>query len=191
MGFVRGVVIASVALVGVVIGAVAFLGLGLFAVSPPTISEAAPGQPWDVALEITDAFLSTQLSQPRADQPVQLSEAKAVMRADGTLTITGNAGAAGRAAPSAGGARLPINPSSIAVPVEIVMRPSVSQDGKLTVEIVRAQFGPLPVPAQLGNLLQGPVNDQIANALNGQAFAITELTLRDGAMLVRARQTTP
>jgi hypothetical protein len=35
------------------------------------------------------------------------------------------------------------------------------------------------------------VNDQIANALNGQPFSITELTVRDGAMLVRAKQTTP
>lgn len=191
MGFARAIVFAAVALVGLIVGAGAFLGIGLFAVSPPAISQAAPGQPWDVSLDITDAFLSNQLNQPRTDQAVQLSDAKTIMRADGTISITGNVGAGGRtAAPSAGG-RLPINPSGIAVAAEIVLRPSVSADGKLTVEVVRAQFGPLPVPAQLGSLLEGPVNDQLANALNGQPFAIIELTLRDGAMLVRAKQIAP
>lgn len=191
MGFIRALVIAFVGLIGVVVGAVAFLGLGLFAVSPPAISPAAPGQNWDVAVEISDAFLATQLSQPREGQPVQLREPKVAMKANGTLTITGNAGVGGSAAPSAGGARLPINPTSVNVPITIQMRPSVSAEGKLTVEIVSAQFGPLPVPSQLGALLEGPVNDQIANALNGQPFKLTELTMRDGGMQVRAKQTTP
>ena len=192
MGFIRALVIAFFGLLGVVIGAVAFLGLGLFAVSPPAISSAAPGQNWDVTVEISDAFLATQLSQPREGQPVQLREPKVAMKADGTLTITGNAGVGGGgAAPSAGGGRLPINPSNVNVPVTIQLRPSVSAEGKLTVEVVSAQFGPLPVPGQLGALLEGPVNDQIANALNGQPFTLTELTMRDGGMQVRAKQTNP
>jgi hypothetical protein len=109
------------------------------------------------------------------------------MRADGTVTITGNVGLGGGAAPSAG--RLPVNPAG-AVAATIVLRPTAA-DGKLTVQVVSAQLGPIPVPGNLGALLEGPVNDQIANALSGQAFTITELAVRDGALLVRAKQVTP
>lgn len=194
MGVLRAVTVGIVALVGVVLGVVGFLLLGLFAVAPPAISQAAPRQDWDVAIELTDAFLSTQLNRDNGgDQPVKLSNAKAVAHADGTLTITGNVGGAGGASgtPTTGGNRLPINPASISVPVEIVMRPTASQDGKLRVEIVKAQFGPLPVPNQIGKVLENPVNSQIATAMNSQPFFITNVTLRDGALTVRARQTTP
>jgi hypothetical protein len=195
MGLLRGAGIAIVALLGLIIGVVGFLLVGLFAISPPTISPAAPGQPWDVTLDITDTFLTTQLNTAQASGstgttpvPVQLSDAKATMLADGTITVIGNVGrSGGGAAPSAG--RLPINTSGN-VTAQIVLRP-IAVDGKLTVEVVSAQFGPLPVPASLGNLIQGPINDQIANALNGQSFSITEITVRNGAMLVRAKQTTP
>jgi LmeA-like phospholipid-binding len=194
MGLMRGLGVAVVALIGVIIGVVGFLAIGLLAISPPTISQAAPGQPWDVTLDITNAFLTTQMNKPRASSsgsssiPIQLSDAKAAMHADGTVTITGNLGrSGGTAAPSVG--RLPINVNGN-VAVEIVLRPKAA-DGKLTVEVVSAQLGPLPIPANLGGLLDGPINDQIANALNGQSFAITELTVRDGAMLVRAKQSTP
>lgn len=191
MGVLRGVTVAIVALVGVVIGVALFLVIGLFAVTPPTISQAAPGQDWDVTIEISDAFLSAQMnrSDSGADQPVQLSNAKAAAHADGTLTITGNVGGSsgGGAAPSSG-ARLPINTSAISVPVEIVMKPTAGQDGKLTVEIVKAQFGPLPVPSQVGKLLESPVNSQIAKAMNNEPFFITKITLRDGVMVIQARQ---
>lgn len=188
MGLVRGIVIAFFALAGLIVGAVAFLALGLFVVSPPTIAPAAKAQPWDVTVDITDTFLSAQLNRAGTDQPVQLSNAKSVTRADGTITITGNVGGGGATGTATGGGRLPINPSAVSVAVEIVMKPGVNQEGKLTVEIVKAQFGPLPVPNQIGKLLENPVNSQIANALNGQSFAITEISLRDGAMVVRARQ---
>jgi hypothetical protein len=191
MGLLRGAGIAFAALLGLIIGAVGFLVVGLFAISPPTISPAAPGQPWDVTLDITDAFLSTQLNNPQqaAAAPVKLSNAKAAMRADGTITITGNVAPSGGggAAPSAG--RLPVNPAG-GVGATIVLRPT-AVDGKMTVQVVSAQLGPLPVPANIGAVLEGPVNDQIASALDGQSFSITELTVRDGAMLVRAKQTGP
>jgi hypothetical protein len=197
MGALRGLIIGIVALLGIVIGAVGFLVLGLFAISPPDISEAAPGQPWDVTLEMNEAFLTTQLNNPSAAPsggtsaapvPVQLTDAKAVMNADGTIAITGLIGrAGGTAAPSAG--RLPINTSGN-VTVQIVLRPAAA-DGKLTVQVVSAQFGPLPVPANVGSILEGPVNEQIANALNGQSFSITEITVRQGNMLIRAKQTEP
>jgi hypothetical protein len=193
MGLVRGVVITLAVLIGVVIGVVGFLVVGLFAISPPDISPAAPGQPWDVTLDMSDTFLSTQLNNPQQNSsttvPIALSNAKAAMRADGTVTITGNVGLSGGggAAPSAG--RLPVNPAG-AVAATIVLRPTAA-NGKLTVQVVSAQLGPLPVPANLGALLEGPVNNQIANALSGQSFSITELTVRDGAMLVRAKQGAP
>lgn len=198
MGLLRGLSVVVVAVIGVILGVVGFLVIGLFAISPPTISPAAPGQPWDITLDITDTFLTTQLNTPRpsasassstAAVPVKLSNAKAAMHADGTVTVTGNVGLStgGGAAPSAG--RLPINTGG-AVTAQIVLRPKAA-DGKLTVEVVSAQFGPLPVPANVGSVLEGPLNDQIASALNGQAFKITEITVREGAMLVQAKQTTP
>ena len=68
------------------------------------------------------------------------------------------------------------------------MKPTAGQDGKLTVEIVKAQFGPLPVPSQVGKLLESPVNSQIAKAMNNEPFFITKITLRDGVMVIQARQ---
>jgi hypothetical protein len=199
MGLLRILGIVIAALLGVVIGAGGFLAIGLLAISPPDIGPAAPEQPWDITLDITDAFLTTQLNTPRASpsggassgvaSAIQLTDAKAAMHADGTITITGLLGrsGSGTAAPSAG--RLPINVNGN-VSVEIVLRPAAA-DGKLTVEVVSAQFGPLSVPSNVGSVLEGPINEQIANALNGQSFALTELTVRDGAMLIRAKQSTP
>jgi hypothetical protein len=192
MGVLRGLSLVVVALIGVLIGAAIFLVIGLFAISPPTISSAAPGQPWDVTLDITEAFLTTQLNTPRASSstssapvPVQLTNAKAEMNADGTITITGNAGlAGGGAAPSS--TRLPINPSG-AVAVQVTLRPSVT-DGALSTEVITAQVGPLSVDS-FGSLIEDQINNQITNSLNSQSFTITELTVRDGAMLVRAKQT--
>jgi hypothetical protein len=192
MGLVRGMIVAIAALIGVVIGVIGFLVIGLFAITPPEISPAAPGQPWDVTLDISDAFLTTQLNNPQQSSsspaPIALSNAKATMKADGTITITGNVGlSGGGAAPSTG--RLPINPAG-AIAATMVMRPAAA-DGKLTVQVVSAQLGPLPIPGNLGAVLEGPINDQIANALSGQSFSITELTVRDGALVVRAKEGTP
>lgn len=182
MGLVRGVVVAFAALFGVILGVVGFLVVGLFAVTPPDISPAAPGQPWDVSIEISDTFLTTQLNEVQQNSsstvPIRLTDAKGVMRADGTVTITGNAGVGNTTV------RLP----NLAVPVTIVLRPTAT-DGKLTVAIVSSQLGVIPVPGNLGSLLEGPINDQIANALSGQPFTLTELTVSDGMLLVRAQQT--
>lgn len=191
MRVVRGLVLTVVALIGLALGAVVFLALGLFVVQPPTIGGAAPRQNYDVIVDMTEAFLTEQIGKDTSgDKPVQISNAKVVMKADGTVTITGKVGGTG----NTGGARpssapaLPINPANLSVDVEMVMKPTANQDGKLTVQVVSARFGPVPVPGQLGRLLENPINNQIAKTMNNQPFAIISLVVRDGGMTVQVRQ---
>ena len=183
------VVLGVAALIGLVLGVVLLLALGLLAVQPPGIGAAAPAQPWDIELTMTDAFMTARLNEGRSDQPISLRDAKAKFRADGTLEITGTVGASSTAAPSGRPALpLPSAVSNASVGATIVLRPTVSTDGKLTVDVVSAQLGPLTIPAGLGRLLEGPVNSQLTNAMSGQPFRLLTVMLRDGSMTVRAKQ---
>ena len=191
-GVVRALILIVAGVLGLAIGVGALAAVGLLIVQPPTITAAGPAQPWDIELTLTDAFMTARLNEGRGDQPIALRDAKAKFRADGTVEITGTAGANTSATPAAGG-RLPIpqppaGSSGAGVGVAIVLRPAVGADGKLAVDVVSAQLGPLPVPSGLGRFLDGPVNSQLGNAMQGQSFRLLSLTVADGAMTVRAKQ---
>jgi hypothetical protein len=64
------------------------------------------------------------------------------------------------------------------------MRPGV-KDGKLAIEVVRATLGPLPIPTNLGRLLENPINSQLATAVQNKPFRVLAVTVEQGKILVR------
>lgn len=195
-------------LIGLVLGAIVLLAVGLLGVQPPGLSAAAPTQPWDVSLTITDEFLTKQLNgadagqattgaQPQQAPPVQLKDARARFRDDGTVVITGAVAPSlpgGRGGPSRppAGNQTPATTGGAGpdVAVEIVLRPSVSAEGAIRAEVVSARFGPLPVPAQIGRLLEDPINQQAKRAFGDGAHRVTETVVRQGVMQVRIKRAT-
>ncbi|HEX5506140.1 MAG TPA: hypothetical protein VFW96_26210 [Thermomicrobiales bacterium] len=179
----RGALVALMLLLGLVLGVGGLVVALLLGVRPPALAAAAPAQQWDVTLSMSDAFLTARLGEggQGGGQAITLQGAKVACRDDGTVVITGNVGAG-----TTGGARPPIA-AGVAVPVEIVLRPSVA-DGQLKTEVVSATFGPLPVPAQLDSLLDGPINSRVASAVGNQPVRLVELTVRQGGLTVRAKR---
>lgn len=170
---------------GMLLGLAGILIVALVAVKPPSLAPIAASQSWDLTVEISDALLTSRLNADMPNLPLQLRDAKATSRADGTVLITGSLSPAGvLATPPVVIPGLPLNPGAIAVPAEVILRPGV-RDGNLVAEIVRTQLGPLPIPAQLGRLLEGPVNSQLASAAQGQPYRVNEIVVRDGSLLVR------
>jgi hypothetical protein len=106
-GAVRALVSVLVGIVGLAMGLAGLLATGLVAVQPPALDPAASPQDFEIALEITDAFLTARLNEGGGDQPIELRNARAVSRADGTVLITGQI-APGAAPPGGGGP--PIGP---------------------------------------------------------------------------------
>lgn len=173
---------------GLSFGLVVLLVLGLVAVQAPKLSPAAPPQDWDITLEITNAYMGTLLNEQQGDRPITLKDPKAAFSNDGTVLITGSLAPAGNILPSPIPLPIPIPgvSSALAISAEIVLRPG-SKDGKFTVEIIRTQLGPIPIPNGLGRLLESPINGQIVNATQGRPFRIIGVTVNDGFMLVRVR----
>jgi hypothetical protein len=177
---------------GLVFGLIVMLLLGLVAVQAPKLSSAAPPQDWEITLEITNAYMGTLLNEQQGDRPIELKDPKAAFSKDGTVLITGSLAPAGNVVPSPIPLPIPLPipipgvGSALAVPVEIVLRPG-SKDGKFTVEIVRTQLGPIPIPNGLGRLLESPINGQIVNATQGRPFRIIGVNVNDGFMIVRVR----
>lgn len=60
-----------------------------------------------------------------------------------------------------------------------------SKDGKLAIEVVRATLGPLPIPFNLGRLLEDPINMQLATAVQNKPFRVLVVTVEQGKILVR------
>jgi hypothetical protein len=173
---------------GLAFGLIALLLLGLVAVPTPALGRAASPQDWDITLEITNAYMSTLLNQQTADQPIQLQSPKAAFSKDGTVLITGSLAPAANVLPSPIPHPIPIPGlrRNLAIPAEITLRPG-SKDGKFTVEIVRTQLGPIPIPNGLGRLLEGPINSQITNSTQNRPFKITGVEVNDGYMIVHVR----
>jgi hypothetical protein len=173
---------------GLAFGLIALLLLGLVAVPAPALGRGAPAQDWDITLEITNAYMTTLLNQQQANRPIELRDPKAAFSKDGTVLITGSLAPAGGVLPSPIPLPIPIPGvgNNLAVNAEITLRPG-SKDGKFTVEIVRTQLGPIPIPNGLGRLLDGPINAQIANATQNRPFQIMGVEVNDGYMNVRVR----
>lgn len=195
IGIGRGLLLALSCAVGLTVGIVGFLTLGLTRVAPAALDPATATQEWEITLELSDAFLAERINAGGDNSPIALRDARVTARDDGTVLINANVSPAlgGGAAPPAGRPGppipLPIGPptggNAPAIPAEILLRPG-AQDGKLTVDVERASIGPLPLPPNLGRLLENPINGQVANAVQNEPFRIVSITTRQGAVIVRA-----
>lgn len=195
IGIGRALLLAFICAIGLTLGIVGFLTLGLTRVSPAALDPAAATQEWELTLELGDTFLAEQINAGGNTNPIALRDVRVTSREDGTVLINATVSPAlgGRATPTTGRPGppipLPIGPpaggNAPAIPGEIVLRPG-AQDGKLTVDVERASLGPLPLPPNLGRLLEDPINSQVANAVQNAPFRIVSVTTRQGAVIVRA-----
>ena len=195
IGIGRGLLLVAICALGLVAGLGGFLTFGLTRVSPATLAPPAATQEWDVTLEIGDTVLAERINARGEGNPITLRDAQVTSRDDGTVVINAIVSPArgGNATPTAGRPGppipLPIGPprgdEGLNIPAEIILRPGV-QDGKLTVEVIRASIGPLPIPPNLGRLLEDPVNSQVESAVENVPFRIVGVATRNGTIVVRA-----
>lgn len=59
------------------------------------------------------------------------------------------------------------------------------KDGKLAIEVVRATLGPLPLPPNLGQILENPINTQLSNSVQNKPFRVLTVTVQQGKLTVR------
>ena len=199
----RGLLLALTCVIGLALGLGGFLTLGLTKVAPPTVVPAASPQDWEITVELGDAFLADRINNGGEEggknggnaPPIKLSGATVESHDDGTVTIKGTvaparAGATGTPTTGRPGPPipLPINPpagsTGPGIPAEIILRPGV-KDGKLAIEVVRATLGPLPLPTNLGRILEDPINMQLANATQNKPFRVLSVNVQQGKLLVR------
>lgn len=193
-GAVRALGLALLLLFGVALGAAAVAAIGLFTVAPVALGAPGPAEPWDLTLTMTDAYLTTLLNQGGANQPMQLTNARATFSDDGTIVITGQVSRGVSGGPSLPGrpsrpGAAPAPPAGAAggIAAEIVLRPTVT-DGALKTDVVRAQLGPLNIPGQLASLLDAPLQEKLTGALAGKPYQILDLSVRAGILTVHARR---
>ncbi|HEY8601827.1 MAG TPA: hypothetical protein VIL85_25595 [Thermomicrobiales bacterium] len=199
----RGLLLVLTCVIGLALGLGGFLTLGLTRVAPPTVAPAASPQDWEITLELSDAFLADRINNGGEgggknggnEPPIKLNDATVESRDDGTVTIRGivSSSRAGAAATPATGRPgppipLPINPptggSGPAIPADIVLRPGV-KDGKLAIEVVRATLGPLPLPPNLGRILENPINMQLSTSVQNKPFRVLAVSVQQGKLFVR------
>lgn len=190
IGIGRRLLLVLTGAVGLIAGSGGFLALGLTGVAPPPLPPAAATQEWEITLDLTDAFLAEQIDTGGAGNQYALRDVRVTSRDDGTVvinaTITATLG--GNGTPPAGRPGLPFPLPGSATPAvagEFVLRPGV-RDGRLIVDVERASLGPLPVPPNLGQLLENPLNRQVANTMGERPFRVVGVATRQGAVIVRA-----
>lgn len=162
------------------------LALGIIAVGlvltlgKPSGTKLAPalGDPnagYDLALTITEQFLTTQVNKPPADttggasRRTSLREAQVRLREDGTIEVQGKASAYG-----------------FLVPVQAVVQPRVV-GGTLQMTVISGRAGGLVVPATVAEDIETIFNRQIANSLARRQFEVLALQPGKGTLVIRLK----
>jgi hypothetical protein len=176
--------------VGVVIFGLALGGLacetGLGGPTPPAspipVSTEAAGeleQLWEDAIEnsqngevsiiMTEAQVTSYVALKLAEEPDSPFEDVQIFLRDGNIIMQATAKA-----------------GELSVPAQVVLGISTSTDGKPTITIEEADFGPMPVPESILEDISNGLNDLIAGELGGQAsdFNLTSIAIADGQMAV-------
>jgi hypothetical protein len=74
------------------------------------------------------------------------------------------------------------------LPISMVTEPEVFSDGGFRLVLVSAKLGPISAPDLLMEQIQAMLDEQIAQALTGQAgegFKVTQVTIADGFITLR------
>jgi uncharacterized protein YpmS len=130
------------------------------------IESAQDGQ---VSVTMTEEQLTSFVALRLADDPDPMFEDVQIFLRDGQIQAYGTA-----------------NIRGIRAPGQLSFDVTTGDDGRLQVEIVEADFGPLPIPQSMLDTVANGLNELITGELGPQAtgFQITDVTIADGTMVV-------
>lgn len=124
-------------------------------------------------ISLNEQQISSYLSQKIAEQPdAPFSNAQVLLRS-GQMEIYGTAATAG-----------------VTANVKIVTQAAINDQGLPTINILSADFGPIPAPGALKDFLARLLNDSIADGFGykqGQ-FKIISIEIGDGLLVVTLQQ---
>jgi len=154
---------------GIIVGALFaawFIGRGDVALSPAGLPDLNP----DITITISEGLLSALIRQSVAlgESPVPLENVRVDTR-DGLIVILGDVVVLGRNVGSS-----------------IELEPGVA-NGRVRVRLRRARLGPLPIPAGIERLAEGPINARIEAALGGLPATVTSVQSTDRGLTITAR----
>lgn len=138
------------AALGLLLGVVlTLLALVVLAPRPAPASPIAPGSGSAIGISIDDAYLTDVVANAvkGASLPIQLSNVRAEIQPNNQVTLSGNAS----------------GPLSTSTPLVAVGQVS-AQSGQLSMHILRAYVGGLPLPATVTMALEQPINSNLAQA---------------------------
>lgn len=138
------------AALGLLLGVVlTLLALIVLAPRPAPASPIAAGASSDIGVSIDDAYLTDVVASAvkGASLPIQLSNVRAEIQPNNQVTLSGNAA----------------GPLSTTTPLVAVAQVS-AQSGQLSMNILRAYVGGLPLPSSMTRALEQPINSNLAQA---------------------------
>ena len=156
-------------IIGVIVGIVVLAFVQMF-VAKPAAQPAPPPATYDLEIVFRNEFLTrmlkTQLGQ--AGKGLTIDRVSVLGQADQTLLIVGTA-----STPSV----------NVSVPIRVILRPSVAGN-RISVQVVRAEFGTLALPGQLFSQIQGPINDEINRSLATAPYRIVKVSTTGDGLVV-------
>ncbi len=125
-----------------------------------------------ITLQITEGQLTSYLSQKLAEQTNPLITDPQVFLHDGLITVYGKA-----------------TSGVFTANVSFSVQASVDQDDQPKIEVVQADFGPLPAPQGFNDALSAFVQETFMGSLGPMAvgFRLEQITVGDGVMTVTGR----
>lgn len=124
----------------------------------------------DLTITVSPGLLAALIDRSvrQGESPVPLENAR-VETAAGMLTIRGDIPVLGRG-----------------VGVSVELEPEI-RDGEVKMVIRRARLGAVPIPSNLADLAERPINDRIAAATGGLPATITAVRVAADGVTVTAR----
>lgn len=135
-------------------------------VGGPGVIDASP----DVSVTLSEGLLTALIrrSVEQGESPVKLEHVRVETR-PGRIVVYGDVSVLGRGV----GGRIDLVPSVAG--------------GRLRMRVLQAKLGPLPAPANLERLVEGPVNARLAAAVGDLPAEVTSARVDTGGLTVTAR----
>lgn len=133
---------------------------------------AAGADSGTLSLEITEGELTSFLSSYLQQQSQPLFSDPQVFLRNGQIQIFGTA-----------------TQGYFRANVEIIVTAGVDDQGKLTIEVTSADFGPLPVPSGLNDAVSATIQEAYTGSIGPAivGFRLEDITISDGTMQVVGR----
>ena len=122
-----------------------------------------------ITLYLTEPQLTSYLAYKLQERPDPFITDPQVLLRDGQITIYGTA-----------------QQGYFRATVQIVLSAGIDAEGQLKIELVSADFGPLPVPEGLREIITATVQEAYTGAIGPVAtgFRLESITIADGTMTV-------